>query len=108
VHFTQQHIDTIQNLRRLSRFITQLKRDQIPQQSIVLLIDEVDKNSNNQLFLDFLSMLRHKYLQQHDGRDYSFQSIILAGVHDIKTLKAKIRPDAESGKYNSPWNIAIQ
>jgi hypothetical protein len=107
VDWTEQHLQTTQNFKALSRFITQLKRDKIPQKSVVLLIDEVDKSSNNQLFLDFLSMLRHKYLQQHEGRDHSFQSVILAGVHDIKTLKAKIRPNAEGGRYNSPWNIAV-
>jgi hypothetical protein len=30
---------------------------------------------------------------------------VLAGVHDVKTLKSKIRPEADQ-KYNSPWNIA--
>jgi hypothetical protein len=30
---------------------------------------------------------------------------VLAGVHDVKTLKLKIRPEEEQ-KYNSPWNIA--
>ncbi|MEK8015412.1 MAG: AAA-like domain-containing protein [Candidatus Parabeggiatoa sp.] len=105
--FTEQHLDTTQNLRALSRFITKLKRDKVQQKSVVLLIDEVDKSSNNQLFLDFLSMLRHKYLQQNEGRDHSFQSVILAGVHDIKTLKRKMRSDDTSGGYNSPWNIAV-
>jgi hypothetical protein len=37
----------------------------------------------------------------------AFQSIILAGVHDIKNLKSKIRPDSEH-TYNSPWNIAAE
>jgi hypothetical protein len=37
----------------------------------------------------------------------AFQSIILAGVHDIKNLKAKIRPESEHS-YNSPWNIAAE
>jgi len=73
---------------------------------VVLLIDEVDKSANNQLFLDFLGMLRAKYLKRNEGKDYSFFSVILAGVHDIKTLKAKIRPD-EKRTYNSPWNIAV-
>jgi hypothetical protein len=104
--FTEQYLYTTPNLRALSRFISKLKRDRVPQKSLVLLIDEVDKSSNNQLFLDFLSMLRHKYLQQNEGRDHSFQSVILAGVHDIKTLKQKMRSD-ESSSYNSPWNIAI-
>ena len=35
----------------------------------------------------------------------TFQSVILAGVYDIKNLKLKIRPEAEH-QYNSPWNIA--
>jgi hypothetical protein len=34
-----------------------------------------------------------------------FQSVILAGVHDVKNLRKKIRPDSEHS-YNSPWNIA--
>lgn len=73
---------------------------------IVLTIDEVDKSSNNQLFLSFLGMLRHKYLQRNKGKDYTFQSVILAGVHDVKNLKLKIRSGDEQ-KYNSPWNIAV-
>lgn len=72
---------------------------------VVLIIDEVDKSSNNQLFLSFLGMLRNKYLLMKEGRDLSFHSVILSGVHDVKTLKLKLRPDEES-KYNSPWNIA--
>ena len=73
---------------------------------VVLMIDEVDKAANNQLFLDFLGMLRTKYLGQNEGLDRSFHSVILAGVHDIKTLKAKIRPE-EKRMLNSPWNIAV-
>jgi hypothetical protein len=51
---------------------------------VVLMIDEVDKAANNQLFLDFLGMLRAKFLSQKEGLDRSFHSVILAGVHDIK------------------------
>lgn len=76
------------------------------QKHVVLMIDEVDKSSDNQTFLHFLGMLREKYLQRNEGQDYTFQSVILAGVHDVKTLKLKIRPGAEP-KYNSPWNIAV-
>jgi hypothetical protein len=96
----EEHRSQITNLPALSRFLTKLIKT-MPTKSWVLMIDEVDKSSNNQLFLDFLGMLRNKYLQQNEGRDHSFQSVILVGVHDIKTLKAK------SGDYNSPWNIAI-
>jgi len=107
--FTRQFLESTNTLSLLSQFVTKLKRDKLPQISLVLLIDEVDKSSNNQLFLDFLGMLRNKYLQQNEGRDHSFQSVILAGVHDIKTLKAKIRSEdqEDGGRYNSPWNIAV-
>lgn len=70
---------------------------------IVLIIDEVDSASNNQVFIDFLAQLRQYYLKR---KGYStFQSVILAGVYDIKNLKLKIHPDEER-QYNSPWNIA--
>lgn len=70
---------------------------------VVLMIDEVDSASNNQVFLDFLSQLRNGYL--HRDEIFTFQSVILAGVYDIKNLKYKIRPE-EQHMYNSPWNIA--
>ena len=71
---------------------------------LVLMIDEVDNASNNQVFLDFLAQLRDLYLD----RDASpaFQSVILAGVYDIKNLKQKIRNESDH-RYNSPWNIAV-
>ena len=73
---------------------------------LVLTIDEVDKSSDNQLFLNFLGMLRNKYLDRSlSGMNSTFFSVVLAGVYDVKNLKLKIRPDAEK-KYNSPWNIA--
>ncbi len=70
---------------------------------VILIIDEVDSASNNQVFLDFLAQLRGYYLNRN--RKPTFQSVILAGVHDIRNLRQKIRPDAEH-KHNSPWNIA--
>ena len=73
---------------------------------IVLMIDEVDKSSDNQIFLHFLGMLRNKYLDHKDDGDSTFKSVILAGVYDIKNMKLKLRPDEEK-KYNSPWNIAV-
>lgn len=72
---------------------------------IVLVIDEVDSAANNQVFLDFLAQLRFNFL----NRDIAptFQSVILAGVTDVRHLKAKLRPD-EAHKENSPWNIASE
>ena len=79
---------------------------------IVLMIDEVDKTCNNQVFLHFLGLLRSKYLDQNEGRDASFYSVILAGVVDIKNIKIVmeqkgliVRKENE-GSNNSPWNIA--
>ena len=76
---------------------------EISSKPIVLMIDEVDSASNNQVFLDFLAQLRGYYLERTEFP--TFQSVILAGVHDIRNLRQKIRPDAEH-KHNSPWNIA--
>ena len=73
---------------------------------VVVLIDEVDKSSDNQTFLSFIGLLRDLYLRREDdGMNCTFHSVVLAGVYDIKNLKLKLRPDAER-KYNSPWNIA--
>ena len=72
---------------------------------IVLIIDEVDSATNNQVFLDFLAQLRDNYINRDTKGIRTFQSVILAGVTDVKHLRAKIRPDDEH-KINSPWNIA--
>lgn len=72
---------------------------------IVLMIDEVDSASNNQVFIDFLAQLRGYYLNREEMP--IFHSVILAGVYDIKNLKLKLRPDSEH-QYNSPWNIAAK
>ncbi len=73
---------------------------------IVMIIDEVDSATNNQVFLDFLAQLRLQYLEREKNSNYkTFQSVILAGVTDVKHLKAKIR-DNDDSKENSPWNIA--
>jgi len=92
------------NFNELSSIISEFVS--IQQKKVCLLIDEVDKSSDNQLFLSFLGMLRNKYLLRNEGEDITFQSVILAGVYDIKTIKLKLRPHDEQ-KYNSPWNIAV-
>ncbi len=72
---------------------------------ILLIIDEVDQATNNQVFLDFLAQLRAGYLKRK--RYATFQSVILAGVHDIRNIRRKIRPDDEH-RHNSPWNISAE
>ncbi|NOW91095.1 hypothetical protein BCD91_003118 [Clostridium beijerinckii] len=96
--------EDINDLNAVSKAITNFCR--IADKEIVLFIDEVDKSSNNQLFMSFLEMLRNKFLLRQQGKDKTFYSVILAGVYDIKNLKLKIRQDDEK-KYNSPWNIAV-
>lgn len=99
----QLQIDNVVDLKTLSKSITRFVKK--VNKKVVLTIDEVDKSSNNQMFLSFLGMLRNKYILRNEGEDYTFHSVVLAGVHDVKTLKIKIRPNDER-KYNSPWNIA--
>ncbi len=72
---------------------------------IVLMIDEVDTATNNQVFLDFLSQLRAAYLDR--DATPAFHSVILAGVYDIRNIRQKLRPEEEH-KTNSPWNIAAK
>lgn len=72
---------------------------------LVLMIDEVDSATNNQVFLDFLAQLRDGYISRDDLGAPAFQSVILAGVTDIKNLRRKLRPE-DQHKFNSPWNIA--
>jgi hypothetical protein len=91
----------ILTLKQLDSLITEFVKK--TDKKVVLIIDEVDKSSNNQLFISFLAMLRNKYMEREEFK--TFHSIVLAGVHDVKTLKLKISGNEEQ-KYNSPWNIA--
>jgi hypothetical protein len=93
-------IDTLSELAKVIESIT--KED-----NIVLIIDEVDKASNNKLFLNFLGILRSLYLSRAVGNTTTFKSVILAGVYDIRNLKLKLREE-EDIRYNSPWNIAVK
>lgn len=70
---------------------------------LVLIIDEVDGATHHAVFIEFLAQLRADYL----AREHLavFQSVILAGVYDIKHVRDKIRDDSEHA-VNSPWNIA--
>ena len=102
--------EDVQNDRKKIRLFTMfraLKRIwDAADKPIILMIDEVDSATNNQLFLDFLASLRSHYLKKEKDPNYkTFQSVILAGVTDVKHLKSKIRPEGEH-KENSPWNIA--
>ncbi|MBQ0057920.1 MAG: ATP-binding protein [Bacteroidales bacterium] len=71
---------------------------------VVVLIDEVDQAGNNDGFIKFLGGLRSMFLNRDSHP--TFQSVILAGVYDVKNLKLKIRPE-DQHQYNSPWNIAV-
>ena len=72
---------------------------------IVLMIDEVDSATNNQVFLDFLAQLRGYYIDRDESP--TFHSVILAGVYDVKNIRRKIRANEEH-KINSPWNISVE
>ena len=71
---------------------------------VVILIDEVDQAGNNDSFVKFLATLRNMYLAR--AKVPTFQSVVLAGVYDVRNLKLRIRPEGER-QYNSPWNIAV-
>ncbi|MCD7717015.1 MAG: AAA family ATPase [Lachnospiraceae bacterium] len=87
----------------LDERITELCRNS--DREIILTIDEVNQSTNNQITVDFLALLRDKYIRRETEGDHTFKSVILAGVYDIKNLQIKIRP-REQHRYNSPWNVA--
>jgi len=90
-------------LRTLSNMITRMCMT--ASRPVVLMIDEVDQASGQEIFLTFLGILRNKY--QARTKRATFHSVILASVHDIKNLKLKISKDG-TANYNSPWNIAAE
>jgi len=101
--------DSIVDFKGLNQHIAKMCRNN----KIVLMIDEVDKASNNRTYLHFLGLLRDKYLGRAKKKDYTFHSVILAAVYDIKNIKLKminegayIPAGIEEKIYNSPWNIA--
>lgn len=95
----------LKSIEEVSKAITRFTREE--SKKIILIIDEVDRASNFNLFINFLGMLRDKYLKRNSGKDSTFHSVVLAGLHDIKNIKLKVRPDSED-QYNSPWNIATE
>ena len=100
----------VSDFNSLSEHITRMCRDK----KVVLMIDEVDKASHNRVFVHFLSMIRGKFLLRKESMDYTFHSVILAGVYDIKNIKLKLiseglhtPAESENRVLNSPWNIAV-
>jgi AAA-like domain/PD-(D/E)XK nuclease superfamily len=101
--FLEGLLSKVEDMNGLSEVITQLVHK--VDKKLVLLIDEVDASSNFLPFLSFLGMLRTKYLERFSPIHATFHSIVLTGVHDIKSLKSKMRSEDQT-QYNSPWNIA--
>lgn len=95
--------DTVPNMKMAKLFDCFSQWCEVSSRPVVLIIDEVDTASNNQVFLDFLAQLRAAYIDSDETP--TFQSVILSGVYDIRNIKRKIRSDEEH-KMNSPWNIA--
>ena len=100
---------SVTDFSKLSNFITERCKGK----DVVLIIDESDEASNNNIFVMFLKMLRDKYLLRNAGKDNTFSSVILAGVYDVRNLKQKMilsgnyTPSAGESAMNSPWNIAV-
>ena len=102
--------ENIETFGQLGRHITKMCKGQ----KVVLMIDEVDKASNYNIFLDLFSLLRKKFLFRAKSRDFTFHSVILAGVYDVKNVKQKMIHDGtytkanDERRLNSPWNIAAE
>ncbi|QTL99750.1 AAA family ATPase [Iocasia frigidifontis] len=81
----KEYIDRTRNFNELSNNLTDIVESM--DKECVLIIDEVDKSSGNRVFMQFLAVLRNKYLAMKADEDISFKSVILGGVHDIKNIK---------------------
>ena len=82
-------------------------RELCQSRELVLLIDEIDAVPEI-VVIGFLAGLRKMYLQR--SRRPAFptpHAVLLAGVHDIKNLKARYRDETETIGSASPFNIAI-
>ena len=93
----------IKSFGELSRFITNFVK--ASDKEVVLLIDEVDDGTNNDVFIKFLSLLRDKYNERNADGIPTFKAVVLAGVHDVKNLHFQIT-GREAFRKASPWNIA--
>lgn len=91
-------------LSMLFRTLLQMCRES--ERKIVVLIDEIDTASNNQVFIDFLSQLRAYYLKRR--RTPVFHSVVLAGVYDVRNIRRKIRPEDEHREFPMCYNICHQ
>ena len=76
-------------LAGLFRLLSRLCADS--EKPFVLMIDEIDTASDNQVFLDFLGLLCDYYMKRE--KLAAFYSVILAGVYDIRNMKHKYRSD---------------
>lgn len=76
----------------------------VADKKIVLLIDEIDSIPETAV-IGFLRAVREMFLD----RDLlpTFHAVALAGVHDIKNLKARVRDESQTLGSASPFNIAI-
>lgn len=98
----EEELELVDSLSDLAYLISDITKNK----DIILIIDEVDRISNNQLFVNFLGVLRSLYLDKEAELCTTFKSVILAGVYDIKNLKLKFSDNTDT-RYNSPWNIAV-
>ena len=96
--------ESVTDLRKLSKLITK----RCTGKKIVLIVDESDEASYSYIFVQFLKLLRGKYLYRTEGKDFTFHSVIFAGVNDIKNLPQNTVITIGDNEIimRSPWNIA--
>jgi hypothetical protein len=94
--------DGISSRRDFFNWLREISRSR----KLVLLIDEIDAAPES-VVIGFLAGLRKMYLQRSRSRKPAPHAVALAGVHDIKNLKARYRHETQTIGSASPFNIAI-
>ena len=90
----------IEDMMSLSATLSEICKNSVA--PVVLIIDEVDQASNYKVFIDFLGMLRSKFLKRNTRP--TFHSVILAGVYKEFEAQNPRRPrtsDEQSMEYRS-------
>lgn len=105
LNFIKKYLD-ISKLSDLSLFITELNK--ISTKKIVFIINEFDTGIRYNMLINFLAMLRGKYLSAQQYKTKTFHSVILAVFKDVQTIEILNIEDCNRLEKIYSWNIASE
>ena len=95
----------ISDMDSLSKHISKMCRGE----KVVLIVDDAGKHSGNHIYLNFLNMLRSKYIARTNINSETFQSVILASACDLKSIAiSQNEPVLPMRKHNGLCDVAAE